>query len=91
MATLEKIPESKEVPYQYPGFGNFARVPASVAGYICDHLGYRVAYVEEMLKGQTEQDVLVEPRQPGVRRYPAVSVIKKSNINFITDYRPRNT
>lgn len=80
MATIEATSESQEIKYRHPGFGNFARVPGRVASVICE-MGYRIAYVEP-IPGSRETDVLLEPVQPGVRRYPPVPVIEKLDISI---------
>jgi len=66
-----------EVIYQNPGFGNLARVPAGVGTAICSNLGYRVRFIEYEEGSQNAPDVLLEPLQEGVKRYPPVRLIPK--------------
>lgn len=88
MTTLEEAPPQPEaVGYQYPGFGNFARVPGDIAGFICE-LGFRIAYVENSLEDPRRTDVLLEPLQAGVRRYRPVQVVKRLDIRDINRLAP---
>jgi hypothetical protein len=66
--------------YQEAGMGNFARVPNNLARFICDTFGYRVKCIELPLDKGQPKEVLLEPLQEGVIKYPPVAVIKAPKL-----------
>jgi len=79
MALEKSAPESGAKEYQDSGYGELVRVPEGVATFVCRTLGYRIKFIEE-----GDRDVLLEPKQEGVNRYPPPKVIPKPYLPTTT-------